>query len=185
MVWTFAQASRWPPASPSGIAPRKAVRRRHRFLQGAGRLPVPLRGLVDAAETYLLYSRKLDRPPRLRDDNPSQRGLSDDQVPVLTAIARGGPTLSAVLERVSESGLHAALRPLVARDAVLVSVGGPAYSGCTRALVLSYEAVNLSAGQRVWGSYLRWLQQVDLLGQPSLRDCLAAAVVTPWIRLAN
>ncbi len=68
------------------------------------------------------------------------------------AVARGGPTASAVLERVSASTLQAALDPLVARDAVLVADGGRAYPGCARALGVPHEAVNLSAGERVRGS---------------------------------
>ena len=106
------------------------------------------------------------------------------------AVAWGGPTACAVLASVSTSALQAALG-------------------------LPHQAVNLSAGRRVRGSYhirtansrhsqfktflrpfrgvatkyldsyLRWFQQVDLSGQPSPRGCLAAALATPCIRFAN
>ena len=53
-----------------------------------------------------------------------KRGLSREQVPVLMAADRSGTTVSAVLPRVDAAALTAALDPVVAKDALLVSDGG-------------------------------------------------------------
>ena len=50
-----------------------------------------------------------------------KRGLSREQVPVLMAADRSGTTVSAVLPRVDAAALAAALDPVVAKDALLVS----------------------------------------------------------------
>ena len=55
--------------------------------------------------------------------------------------------------RSSQASLQAALGPLLASDAVLLSDGGRAYPGCARRLGVQHEAVNVSAGRRVRGSY--------------------------------
>ena len=135
--------------------------------------------------------------------------MSSEQVPVLLAVARGGATTGAVLQRTTAAGLESALRPVLASDP------GTAYPGCARDLGLQYERVNQSAGRRVRGSYhlqtvnnrhsqfklfllpfrgvaskylesyLHWFQQVDRASQPSARACLVAASSEPRIRFAN
>ena len=132
-------------------------------------------------------------------------------MPVLLATARGGATAGQVLESVSQASLQAALAPVLASDVVLVSDGGRAYPGCARRLGVQHEAVNVSAGQRVRGSYhiqtvnnrhqqwkeflepfrgvatkyldsyLRWYQQVGLVREASPRTCLVASM-TPTVR---
>ena len=78
---------------------------------------------------------------------------SKEQVPVLLATARGGATTGQVLASVSQASLQAALAPVLASDAVLLSDGGRAYPGCARRRGIQHEAVNVSAGIRVRGSY--------------------------------
>ena len=81
------------------------------------------------------------------------RGLSKEQVPVLLATPRGGATAGKVLDTVTKASLEAVLTPILAGDAVLVSDRGRAYPGCARRLGGQHEAVNVSAGIRVRGSY--------------------------------
>lgn len=202
-----------------GVAVSTAFRWRHRFMRQAGQLPGPLQGLVEADETYLLHSRKgerkIDRKPRRRGGRARKRGLSREQVPVLMATARGGATVGRVLQTVSQASLQSALEPLLAKDAVLVSDGAPAYPGCARRLGVQHEPVNLTAGVRVRGSYhiqtvnnrhqqwnqflrpfrgvatkyldsyLRWFQQVQLVREASPRSYLAASMAPPCTRFAN
>ena len=86
-----------------------------------------LKGIVEADETYVLESRKggrgLGRKARRRGGKAKKRGLSREQVPVLMAADRSGTTVSAVLPRVDVAALTAALDPVVAKDALLVSDG--------------------------------------------------------------
>ncbi len=206
-------------AQRCGVAVTTAFRWRHRFLQQAGQLAGRLEGLVEADETYLLHSckgqRQLARKARRRGGRASKRGVSKQQVPVLLATARGGATAGRVLPTVSQASLQAALEPLLARDAVLLSDGGRAYPGCARRLGVQHEAVNVSAGGRVRGSYhiqtvnnrhqqwkqflgpfrgvatkyldsyLRWFQQVGLVREASPRSCLVASMAPECIRFAN
>lgn len=51
--------------------------------------------------------------------------------------------LKAKRETVSQASLQAALAPVLASDAVLLSDGGRAYPGCARRLGVQHEAVNL------------------------------------------
>ena len=106
-------------------------------------------------ETYVLESRKgargLGRKARRRGGKAKKRGLSREQVPVLMAADRSGTTVSAVLPRVDAAALTAALDPVVAKDALLVSDGGASYPPCAAALGVSHEALNRSMGERVRG----------------------------------
>ena len=90
-----------------------------------------LKGIVEADETYVLESRKgargLGRKARRRGGKAKKRGLSREQVPVLMAADRSGTTVSAVLPKVDAAALTAALDPVVAKDALLVSDGGASY----------------------------------------------------------
>ena len=134
---------------------------------------------------------------------------------MLLATARGGATAGKVLETVSQASLQAALGPQLASDAVLLSDGGRAYPGCARRHGVRYEAVNVSVGKRVHGSYhiqtvnhrlqqfkvflqpfrgvatkyldsyLRWIQQVGLVRDASPRSCLVASMAPKCIRFAN
>ena len=56
------------------------------------------------------------------------------------AADRSGTTVSAVLPRVDAAALTAALDPVVAKDALLVSDGGASYPPCAAALGVSHEA---------------------------------------------
>lgn len=144
-------------ARRSGVAVTTAFRWRHRFMAQAGQLQGRLEGLVEADETYVLHSRKgqrqLARKARRRGGRARQRGLSKQQVPVLLATACGGATVGQVLASVSQASLQAALEPLLASDAVLLSDGGRANPDSARRLGIQYEAVDVSAGLRVRDSY--------------------------------
>ena len=165
---------------------------------------------MEADETYVLESRKgargLERKARRRGGKAKKRGLSREQVPVLMAADRSRTTVSAVLPRVDAAALTAALDPVVAKDALLVSDGGASYPPCAAALGVSHEALNRTMGERVRGdlhvqtvnsrhsrlkdflrprrgiatryldNYLSWFHLVGLAPGANDRACLAAAV---------
>ena len=148
----------------------------------------------------------LGRKARRRGGKAKKRGLAREQVPVLMAADRSGTTVSAVLPRIDAAALTAALDPVVAKDALLVSDGGASYPPCAAALGVSHEALNRSMGERVRGdlhvqtvnsrhsrlkdflrprrgiatryldNYLSWFHLVGLAPGANDRACLAAAV---------
>ena len=126
-------------AARCDVAVSTAFRWRHRFLAAARSDSEVLKGIVEADETYVLESRKgargLERKARRRGGKAKKRGLSREQVPVLMAADRSRTTVSAVLPRVDAAALTAALDPVVAKDALLVSDGGrelPTLRRCAR-----------------------------------------------------
>ena len=197
-------------AARCDVAVSTAFRWRHRFLAAARSDSEVLKGIVEADETYVLESRKgargLGRKARRRGGKAKKRGLAREQVPVLMAADRSGTTVSAVLPRVDAAALAAALDPVVAKDALLVSDGGASYPPCAAALGVSHEALNRSMGERVRGdlhvqtvnsrhsrlkdflrprrgiatryldNYLSWFHLVGLAPGANDRACLAAAV---------
>ena len=197
-------------AARCDVAVSTAFRWRHRFLAAARSDSEVLKGIVEADETYVLESRKgargLGRKARRRGGKAKKRGLSREQVPVLMAADRSGTTVSAVLPRVDAAALAAALDPVVAKDALLVSDGGASYPPCAAALGVSHEALNRSMGERVRGdlhvqtvnsrhsrlkdflrprrgiatryldNYLSWFHLVGLAPGANDRACLAAAI---------
>ena len=185
-------------AARCDVAVSTAFRWRHRFLAAARSDSEVLKGIVEADETYVLESRKGARG--------LGRKISREQVPVLMAADRSGTTVSAVLPRVDAAALTAALDPVVAKDALLVSDGGASYPPCAAALGVSHEALNRSMGERVRGdlhvqtvnsrhsrlkdflrprrgiatryldNYLSWFHLVGLAPGANDRACLAAAI---------
>jgi transposase-like protein len=143
-------------AERCGVAETTAFRWRHRFLRAAKAGAVKLGGIVEVDETYMLDSRKgertLDRKPRKRGGKASKRGLSKEQVPILVAVDRSGQTFSARLEAVTAEILSKHLVPVVLKDALLVSDGHRAYPPCAKALGVTHEVLNQSAGERVRGN---------------------------------
>ena len=57
--------------------------------------------------------------------------------------------MKASAARCDAAALTAALDPVVAKDALLVSDGGASYPPCAAALGVSHEALNRSMGERV------------------------------------
>ena len=137
-------------AARCDVAVSTAFRWRHRFLAAARSDSEVLKGIVEADETYVLESRKvargLGRKARRRGGKAKKRGLSREQVPVLMAADRSGTTVSAVLPRVDAAALAAALDPVVAKDALLVSDGGASYPPCAAALGVSHGTQPLDGG---------------------------------------
>lgn len=116
-------------------------------------------GITEAGETYLLESdkgkRKLNRKSRKRGGSARQRGISNEQACILVARDRSGHSLDFVTGngQLAQARLTDALKPVPAKDALLVSDSKPTYSAFCREEGISHEAVNLGQGQRVKGAY--------------------------------
>lgn len=141
------------------IAVSTAFRWRHRFLA----LPKTVQaqaliGIAEADETFFLRSNKgqlrgLNRAPRQRGGKASKRGLSGEQVPVLVARDRAGATADFILEAVDKEHVSAALKPLLAQDAILCTDGSKALAAVAKDIGVLHHPVNLSAGIRVDGPW--------------------------------
>jgi transposase-like protein len=122
-----------------GIARLTAWRWRHRLLAPLTTQPAPtLSGIVEADETYFLRSFKghrgwkngtppEDRPPRYRGSGAVKRGLSSEQVPVVTALDRVGGLVEAVLEGRRDDEIVTVLRDAIAPGSLICSDGHGAY----------------------------------------------------------
>lgn len=120
-----------------GVARSTVHRWRERLLPAqAAQQSRVLRGVVEADETYFRDSFKghrgwmrgrppAPRPPRYRGEGALRPGLSDEQVPVLTALDRAGGVVEAVLD--DRGQIAAALDQRIERGSVLCSDGEKAY----------------------------------------------------------
>jgi transposase-like protein len=146
-------------AAMVGIHKNTSFRWRHRFLHGTKHdRSLPLAGITEADETYLLESqkgsRRLDRPARRRGGVARRRGLSHEHDCILVARDRAGRTVDFVTGRapLRPAHLQRCLPPVVAPDVMLVTDGHPAYPAFARKAGIAHRAVNLSAGGRVAGA---------------------------------
>ena len=110
---------------------------RHRFLKAAANDNAAiLSGVIEADETFFVRSFKGDRgwmngkPPEERAARPRawgaiKRGLSDEQVPVLTALDNAGGVYECILGSVHET--DKALDGRITEGSVLCSDGASAY----------------------------------------------------------
>ncbi len=120
-----------------GVNHRTAWRWRHRFLKAAvNDNGAVLSGVIEADETFFVRSFKGDRgwtkghPPEQRAARPSawgatKRGLSHEQVPVLTAVDNAGGVYEAILT--SRYAIAPALEGRLASGSVLCSDGQKDY----------------------------------------------------------
>lgn len=136
------------------VAPSTAFRWRHRFLA----LPKivqaqALGGIAEADQTYFLHSlkgeRQIGRKPRRRGGKAGKRGLSKEQVPVLVARDRAGATADFILGDDSKDHVVAALKPILAADAILCTDASGMLAAAARQIGIAHRPVNVSAGQRV------------------------------------
>ncbi len=120
-----------------GVNHTTVWRWRHRFLKAAANDNTPLlSGVIEADETFFVRSFKGSRgwvkgkAPEHRAARPlgwgaTKRGLSNEQVPVLTALDNAGGIYEAILP--SLTAIEAALEGRIAGGSVVCSDGAKAY----------------------------------------------------------
>ena len=135
-------------AAMRGIHRTTAFSGRHRCLVGPEqRNPTVLGGIVEGDETYFLRSFKeprtgLPRPAKKRGMPAAQRGLSPEQIPVLTAQSRSAPPVfSAILPSRKFHDVDALWAPRLAPDVLLMTDGLSAYRKISAPHGLTYRAV--------------------------------------------
>ncbi len=149
-----------------GVSLRKAAKRtkvcldtsfrwRHRFLKAARNVQAAkVEGIVEADETFFLTSAKgsrnlVGRAPRKRGGKAKKAGLSEEQIPILIVRDRHGATLDAKLPDLQGDTIKSFLRPVVARDALLVSDGAKVYGSFAREIGIEHRAVVAAHGVHV------------------------------------
>lgn len=137
-----------------------SFRWRHRFVQAArDNRPSVVTGVVEADETFILKSAKgsrklVGRPARKRGGKARKPGLStDDHDAILVIRDRHAVTTDHILPDLEGRTFAAFLKPVVAKDAVLVSDGRAAYGQFAREAGIDHVSLNASAGERSSGSY--------------------------------
>jgi len=127
---------------------------RHRFLQQVARHQATREcGIVEADETFFLESfkgqRHLSRPARRRGGVGRTRGTGSDQIAVLVVRDRSGETANLRLVRLDAAHVIAALRPLIAPDAILCTDGASVYKTFARVTGITHRPVSAHQGLRV------------------------------------
>jgi transposase-like protein len=140
----------------TGVHRSTSFRWRHRFLKWASLdRQLPLGGIVEADEMYVLESQKgsrqLDRPPRRRGGVAGKRGISGAHMCVLVARDRSGRTVDAIPGRgpVTAAQLVVHLAPALDQDALLVTDSHAAYRAFAGRCGVAHRCVNVRAGERV------------------------------------
>lgn len=142
---------------------------RHRLMpQLAAHQPSSLPGVAEVDETFFRKSYKgqrtgLPRPAYKRGTPASKRGISSEQVPVLTALSRGSRRSHlTVLPGVPKAAdVAAALKPAVERDTVLCADTAGVYKAAGATLGVTLRLI--PSGSRKLGPY--HIQNVNALHQ--------------------
>ena len=141
-------------AERTGIRLDTSFRWRHRFLAVVkDKKASAVTGIVEADETFILKSAKgsrklVGRAPRKRGGKAKKPGLSTDEHDAILIVRdRHGETTDALLADLSAETIGAHLRPVVAKDAVLVTDGNRAYEAFAAATNITQMAV--SAGAKI------------------------------------
>jgi transposase-like protein len=147
-------------AERCGIHLETSFRWRHRFLASAKAAKAKaVNGIVEADETFIRKSAKgsrniTGRSPRKRGGTAKKKGLSTDDYDVVLIVRdRHGETTDALLPDLEGRTFAAVLRPVVAKDALLVSDGRAAYGQFADAANILHIAINASEGRHTFGTY--------------------------------
>ena len=194
-------------ATRVGVHLETSFRWRHRFLATSKTTKAKrLSGIVEADETFILKSAKgsrrlVGRAPRKRGGKPKKTGTSpDDYDIVLIARDRSGATTDHILYDLTAPTTVEVLKPLIAKDAVLVSDGRKTYAAFAHAenitsrgehVYRGFHIQNVNAytsrlkawlqpfrGVASWhlSSYLGWRRSVERLSETFTPErCLQTA----------
>jgi transposase-like protein len=147
-------------AAQNDIHLETSFRWRHRFLASAkSRKAGAVAGIVEADETFILKSAKgsrriVGRAPRKRGGRARKPGLSTDEHDAILIVRdRHGATSDQMLIDLSAASIGSHLKPIVAKDAVLVTDGNRAYQAFAAETGITQMAMVAAHGERVIGCY--------------------------------
>ena len=147
-------------AERADVCLETSFRWRHRFLQAAkDKRPSLVTGIVEADESFILKSAKgsrqlVGRAPRKRGGKAKTPGLSTDEHDCILIVRdRHAATTDHLLPDLEGRTFAAYLAPVIAKDAVLVSDGRPAYAAFAAARDILHIAVVAAHGERVYEGF--------------------------------
>lgn len=157
-------------AMVDGLSLRKAAERcdidlttsfrwRHRFLKAPKLIKAAaVTGIVEADETFIRKSskgsRRLIRRARKRGGEGAKSGLSaDDYDPVLIVRDRHSATTDTILPDLTAETFDRELKPIVAKDAVLVSDGRDAYAAFAHVRAILHVPIYASRGEHTYEGF--------------------------------
>jgi transposase-like protein len=143
-----------------GVCLETSFRWRHRFLKSArDKRPSAVTGIVEADETFILKSAKgsrllTGRAPRKRGGKASKPGLSTDEHDCILVVRdRHGVTTDHVLHDLTAPTFAHRLKPIVAKDALLVSDGRDAYGAFAQAEKILHIPIITSRREHVYQGF--------------------------------
>jgi transposase-like protein len=147
-------------AARVGVHLETSFRWRHRFLATSKKVKAKkLSGIVEADETFILKSAKgsrglVGRAPRKRGGKPKKTGTSPDDYDIVLIVRdRSGATTDHIMYDLTGPTTAEFLKPLVAKDAVLVSDGRDAYAAFAHAENILHVPIITSRGEHVYKGF--------------------------------
>lgn len=141
-----------------GITVPTAFAWRHKLLKRYEKeADTHLRGIVEADETFFLFSEKgsrevsRHRKPRKRGGKAEKRGVSDEQVPVIAGCDRDGNVILGVAGRgrISMADIDTVISSSIAPDATLCTDAHRSFKAYAKQYKFHYIGLNISKGRRV------------------------------------
>ncbi len=147
-------------AELSGVCLQTSFRWRHRFLRASkGKRPTAVSGIVEADETFILKSQKgsrhvRGRKSRRRGGKAAKPGLStDEHDAVLIVRDRAAVTTDHILPDLEGTTFAERLKPIVAKDSVLITDGRPAYGAFAHANTILHIPIIASHGEHMYEGF--------------------------------
>jgi len=143
-------------AKETGIAIQTSFDWRHKLLTSFSSIRVEgFEGICESDEMFFLYSekgnRKLQRIPRQRGGKATKRGISDEQVAVITTCDRSGnkDMKVAAMGRISKKDIDRVLQGKLSKVDTLCSDSHRSYTAFAKSEKVEHKKFNASKGQRV------------------------------------
>lgn len=143
-------------AKETGISLQTSFDWRHKLLTAFNSVWVEgFEGICESDEMFFLHSekgnRKLERKPRQRGSKATQRGISNEQVAVITTCDRSGnkDMKVAAMGRISKKDIDKVLHGKLSKVDMLCSDSHRSYTAFAKSEQVEHKKFNASKGQRV------------------------------------
>lgn len=141
-----------------GVTVPTAFAWRHKLLKKYEKVAdTRLQGIVEADETFFLFSEKgsrgvsKHRKPRKRGGKAEKPGVSDEQVPVIAGCDRDGNVILGVAGRgrISMADIDTVISSYISPDATLCTDAHRSFKAYAKQYKFHYVGLNISKGRRV------------------------------------